>query len=67
MKVKDIPSSFELVTDSQEVESIKEMIGKEKEIDIACLFVESDNGEFLNVWGIKRSVPYLDELVHRLY
>ena len=66
--VKNFGEDYRLVCDSQDVVDILWMIGRENELsEWPCLFVKVENGDILEVWGIHRSVPYLNEVAYLLY
>ncbi|WP_206750720.1 hypothetical protein, partial [Halorubrum sp. SP3] len=56
-----------LVTNPREIDHILESIGVEHdresivlEDSYNCLWVDTENGEYVEVWGIHKSTPYLD-------
>lgn len=66
MKIKDIPESFVLVTDSQDVEGVLSSIGKRLR-NGNSLFVEIEDGEYKTVYAFAGIVPILDKQVSLLY
>jgi len=62
-----------LVTDQYEVDQILDRIGVEQDHETIvledayrCLWVNVENGEYTEVWGIHKSVPYMDLTALRL-
>jgi hypothetical protein len=61
----DKKPDLQLVTGSHEIDQILEHIGVEHdresivlEDSYSCLWVDTDNGDYSEVWGIHKSVPY---------
>jgi hypothetical protein len=52
-----------LLTDSQDINSVKEHIGSPEWFDYGCLFVKVEDGDYSEIYGCDRSVPYLNEWV----
>jgi hypothetical protein len=70
--VRDIPDSYTLVTDSQEIRYILENIGYftdkySDDTDYGCLFVLVGDGDYDTIYGCEHSVPYLTYPVDKLY
>jgi len=63
--VNALPQELEFVSDSQDVEPIKEYIG-EPANGYDAFFVHVANGDYAEVWGMCGTVPYLSKLVSRL-
>lgn len=65
--VRDIPEHWVLVNDSQDVEDTLRMIGiSEAQLSFhvyGALFVEVGNSEYLNVYSIVGTVPFLGKPV----
>lgn len=62
-----------LVQGSHEINTILDHIGVEHDRDsivledsYGCLWVDVQDGEYTEVWGIHKSVPYLDRIAVRL-
>ena len=56
---------LQLVTDSQDVNAIKERIGKEAE-DFDGFFVKVSDGDYKEVYGFEGNIPYTNKSVKRL-
>jgi len=61
----DKKPDLQLVTDSYEIDQILDHIGVEHDRDsivledsYGCLWVDADNGDYSEVWGIHKSVAY---------
>jgi hypothetical protein len=67
MQVADIPDHFILVTDSQDIEAIKDHFGRPEWMDYGCYFVEICDGSYGTIYGCESSVPYLTEWVDELW
>jgi len=68
MRVRELPEDAVLVQDSQDRLAVLESVGLAHLADsYPTLFVEVGDGEYRRVWGIERSVPYLDEKVDLLW
>jgi len=63
--VNNIPEDFTFVSDSQDVEPIKEHLG-EIANDYDAFFVKIQDGDYEAVYGMVGIVPYLSKLVTRL-
>jgi len=77
MLIKDIPESFQLITNSQDIKSIIEDLDItdnwmyentriESTEDIGLLFVELIDGELNEVYAHFQSVPFLDYELEKL-
>jgi len=62
-----------LVTNPREIDHILDSIGVEYDRDsivledsYSCLWVDTENAEYTEVWGIHKSVPHLDRIAVRL-
>lgn len=65
--VADIPDSFSLVQDSQDVKSCLEYIGKLDELDdTGCLFVEYTDADIGEVYQCNGYVPFLARQVRKI-
>jgi hypothetical protein len=63
--VRNIPESYTFVCDSQEVASVKEVIGTPAN-PYDAFFVSTSGGEYGSVYGIVGTVPYLSKLATKL-
>ncbi len=70
MTIKEVPENYQLITDSQDIESIIEMIGFtneniskyttfEKISDIGLLFIDDYEGEIWKVLAHSQNISYL--------
>ena len=66
-KVKDINNRSDLifVVDSQDVAIIHN--GYHGTAKYNSFFVKIDNGEYLELYGLTNTVPYLDQPIHRIF
>ena len=64
VSVAQIPDSFDFVSDSQEVEPIKQSFKKAKEYD--SFFVRAENGGYVSIYGMVGCVPYLSKLATKI-
>ena len=56
-----------LLTDSQDVQSVKDSFGNKKALDrFECFFVSIENGDIETVYGCENSVPSSDETVYNI-
>jgi hypothetical protein len=62
--VKDIPDNFQFLSDSQDVEQIKSDIPGADEFD--SFFVSIQDGDYLDIYGIKGIIPYNNKPVYKL-
>jgi hypothetical protein len=67
MTIADIDNrkDLSLVTDSQDVEAIKDYIGGKAE-DFDSFYVKVKDGDYAEVYGFMGSVPYLHKKLHRI-
>lgn len=76
-KVRNLQPSdrprLSLVTDPYEIDQILDHIGVTHDRDsivledsYSCLWVDTQNAEYVEVWGIHKSTPYLDRVAVRL-
>lgn len=65
--IADIPKGDQIafVSDSQDVEPIKDSLGADAQ-EFDAFFVEARDGEYRAVWGIHGIVPILDKPAFRL-
>jgi len=63
--VANLGQHLQLITDSQDVQAIREYLGKDAG-NYAAFFVDIRNGEYAEVWGMVGIVPYLSKLVNKL-
>ena len=72
MTIRDIEDreNLQLVTDSQDVEAIKEYLGSdigEFDLDgIDGFFVSIKDGDYSEILGFNGSIPYLDKELYQL-
>ena len=65
--VADVPESFVLVSNSQDIQATLEHIGQSnRTADAGCLFVEVLDGEYGEVYLCERSIPYLGATIEKL-
>jgi hypothetical protein len=63
--VADIPDNWAFVSDSAEVDDVKEKYSNvKKTIECDSFFVETGKGEYLNIYGMIGVVPDLNKLVY---
>ena len=62
-QVKDIDTDPDimLLTNSQDIEAVKDHFGSPDWFDYGCLFVKVIDGDYAEVYGCEPSVPYLTE------
>lgn len=60
-----LPNELQFVSDSQDIAPIKEHIGASA-TDYDAFFVNVENGDYTEVWGICGIVPYKSKLTTRL-
>ena len=63
--VANLGPHLTLVSDSQDVQAIREYLGEDAG-NYDAFFVDVQNGEYVEVWGMVGIVPYLSKLVSRL-
>ena len=71
--VEQLDDHLTLTTDQHEVNRILDHIGAEYDADsivledsYGCLFVDTEQGDYTEVWGVHRSVPYKAATAYRL-
>ena len=71
--VRELGDHLRLVRGSREIDTILDHIGVTYDRDSViledsynCLWVDTQNGEYSEVWGIHKNVPYMDRIVVRL-
>jgi hypothetical protein len=64
-QVSDLDSDPELIllSDSQDIQSIKEYLGCPEWFDYGCLFVKVGDGDYTEIYGCENNIPYLHEWV----
>lgn len=62
--VRNIPESYNLVTDTQEADAIREQHPEAAEYD--SFFVQQQDGEVIGLFGFCGSVPYLSKLARQI-
>ena len=63
--VANLGQHLTLVSDSQDVQAIREHLGEDAG-NYDAFFVDVQNGDYVEVWGMVGIVPYLSKLVSRL-
>jgi hypothetical protein len=63
--VRFVPEYCTFVSDSQDVQPIKEHIGELAQ-DYDAFFVHVNNGDYTEIWGIVGIIPSLSKLATRL-
>jgi hypothetical protein len=63
--VAHLGQHLQLITDSQEVYAIREYLGKDAG-NYDAFFVDVQNGDYAEVWGMCGIIPYNSKLVSRL-
>ena len=48
-----------LITDSQDINAVKEYLGSPEWFDYGCLFVKIIDGDYAEIYGCESNVPYL--------
>jgi len=65
--VANLGQHLQLVTDSQDVQAICEHLGlRGLDLGYDAFFVDVQDGEYVEVWGMCGTVPYNSKLVSRL-
>lgn len=65
--VGDIPSEYQLITDSQDIKAIEESTGiKGLRERYGCLFVTTDEGEYTSIYGCVSYVPWSMAYVYKV-
>ena len=64
--VNALGSDLQLVSDSQDVQAIRDHIGGTIADDYDAFFVSTADGDYSEVWGMVGVIPYLSKLVTRL-
>ncbi len=64
---KETGKKFVLVTDSQEIDEVIKYLGWSGGSNYGCLFVSIKDGDYDEVWGCVNPVPWLDNLIHRVW
>ena len=68
MKIRDLGTDFELISDSQDINYILCCIGYDGDADdYGCLFARICDGEIEQVFGCWNSVPWLNSHVDELF
>ena len=63
--VANLGQHLTLVSDSQDVQAIREYLGEDAG-NYDAFFVDVRDGEYVEVWGMCGIVPYTSKLVSRL-
>lgn len=64
--IADIDPALILVTDSQDVEAVREYLPCGKTDDHDSYFVRVGDGEYTEIWGFYGIVPILTKIAYRL-
>ena len=64
-RIEKLPDYLTLITDSQEVEGIKEHLGV-LPFDYDVFFIQVGWCGYNEVWGVEGSIPYLSRIADRL-
>ena len=67
MQVKDLEQGegvFTFVSDSQDVQAVRDSV--EGTIEYDSYFVRIDEGDYVEVYGMRGIVPKLDKAVHKI-
>ena len=69
MLVKDLEDRKDLifVSDSQDVQAIREYLGHKYDDDYDSYFVKVGEGEYEEVYGMYGIIPYLKEQVYKIF
>jgi hypothetical protein len=65
INVDSVPKDYQFVSDSQDVEAIKENLGKKAE-GFDSFFVKVGEGDYDGVYGMEGTVPYTNKTVEKL-
>jgi len=72
-QVSELSNDLLLVTDQHSINKTLSCIGVTHDLEsvvledsYGCLFVETEDGDYAEVWGIHKSTPYLSETADRL-
>ena len=63
MTVSELSNHLEFISDSSEVQTIRESLALTAEEDFDSFFVHCENGEYVEVWGMSGIVPHNDKQV----
>ena len=63
--VANLGQHLNFISDSQDVQAIREYLGEDAG-NYDAFFVDVQNGDYVEVWGMVGIVPYLSKLVSRL-
>jgi len=63
--VANLGQHLNFISDSQDVQAIREYLGEDAG-NYDAFFVDVQNGEYVEVWGMVGIVPYNSKLVSRL-
>ncbi len=64
MTVAEIPADATFVSNSEEVQHIREHLSLAPDEDFDSFFVRIGNGEYTDVWGMTGTVPFNDKNVY---
>ena len=70
-QVRDIPDDYDIISDSQEIQAIKEYLGSPSWFDYRCLFVKTVEGDYGPImYGLHNLIPwmtYKTDMIYRVY
>jgi hypothetical protein len=67
MRISNIPSEAQFVSDSQDVSAIKEYLGnKPTHKRFNSFFIIVGNGEYDSIWGMEGIIPWLYKIATKL-
>jgi hypothetical protein len=70
-QVRDIPDDYEIISNSQDIQEIKEYLGNPRWFDYGCLFVKVIEGDYHPVmYGLHNLIPwmtYKTDMIYRVY
>lgn len=64
--ISNLPAGMDFISDSQDVDFVKERIGS-CDIDFDACFVRIEDGEYTEIWGIAGIVPLLSKLAYKIH
>ncbi len=65
MQVKDLAADLRFVSDSQDVQEIKRVLGDEAS-DFDSFFVAVENGMYASAYGMEGIIPYIHKQVTKI-
>lgn len=64
--IGQLPDDLQLVTGSHEVKQTLSYIGYDGDDDFGIAFIDTQNGEYSEVWVSRGCVPYLAKTAYRM-